>query len=113
MKAMQKIPLGTKVILLLGAGAWVLGVELNQLVIAANGDRMPVYLRAGAVVGVHDTGHVMAGAHTALSWLADWISLPIGSAVSSPGDYLISGAYWLTPILLGLAIAFRLLQRFD
>lgn len=98
----------------LGGGVtWLLGAGLNGLVIVANGGHMPVYAR----VASGDQLHVLAGAHVALGWLGDWISVSMISlwalGASSPGDYLIWAAELLTPVLVALAVAFRLLQRFD
>ena len=81
---------------MIGVGLTMVGTLMNQVVIRANGGKMPVYptvsrwigyYKEGQLSGAIDDLHVLMDADSALPFLADYIDL--GSCVLSPGDVLI------------------------
>lgn len=92
-----------------------IGAGLNFLVISANGGAMPVLMphlfwqKLGEAHATMPTGFVFDSVHKAmvtsdhLRWLADWVSVPDGTA--SPGDLLVWLGQWLSPYSIGAWLA--------
>ena len=83
---------------IISAAGVAVGTFLNNLVMSANSGLMPVfptlskltgYYTEGVVEEINDGKHIMGGAGTKLSFLADYID--IGWTIYSPGDILIHG----------------------
>lgn len=85
-----------------------LGTLLNALVILANGGQMPVDPLALEKAGLgylfpfleeaRDGVHTLAGSHTRLLFLGDWIAIPPLGKVVSPGDLFLALSLLLIPI---------------
>ena len=83
---------------IISAAGVAIGTFLNNLVMSANNNLMPVfptlskltgYYTEGVVEEVNDGKHIMGGFDTKLSYLADYIDT--GWTIYSPGDVLIHG----------------------
>ena len=71
---------------------YALGFFLNKIVIAANGGIMPVLINGCSAerFSERDFIHACMTHTTHLKFLSDWIITNHGTAVYSPGDYLLS-----------------------
>ena len=79
-----------------GVGMTVVGTLMNEVVIRANGGKMPVYPTVSKWIGYYQEGqldgsidqlHVLMDGSTRLAFLADYIDF--GLCILSPGDLLI------------------------
>ena len=104
------------------------GVAMNLMVVVANGGHMPVplalVLKASpiarrALSGGPSGQYMIAGPHTHLLWLGDWLEMPwplyhIFPQAFSPGDFLIGfGLFGLTLMVSRPAALRRVLQFAD
>lgn len=82
------------------------GAAMNQVVIVANGGKMPVQVNDRSAQhfgfekdGMADIIHVRMSSKTKFNWLADYVNLKV--AILSPGDLLI----YLANAIGGYAVA--------
>ena len=81
---------------MVGAGLTIVGTVMNNIVIKANGGKMPVYPTVSRWIGYYKEGqldgnidslHVLLDSESKLPFLADYIDF--GVCILSPGDLLI------------------------